>query len=95
MAEVVVIVTVPSRELYEQVSKHISEPPSGLIVHTATEVADGVRIIGVWESREAADAFDKNVISPIVERLMAEFPGEAPPEGPVPETLEPFAVMRG
>jgi hypothetical protein len=90
MAEVVVIGTAPSREAYDQVSKAVGAMmPAGLIVHTATQRADGtVQIIDVWENRQAADAFGDNVIRPAVERMMADDPGDEP------EMLEPFDVRR-
>jgi hypothetical protein len=92
MAEVVVIGTAPSRDMYDEVGKAVDGAvPDGLIIHTATQLADGkIRIIDIWESREAADAFGEKVIGPAVERLMASAPGEAPE----PEVLEPFEVMR-
>jgi hypothetical protein len=50
---VVLIAHVASREAYEQVAD--SQAPPGCIIHTASEVADGVRVVDVWESREAID----------------------------------------
>jgi hypothetical protein len=96
MAEVVQLTVAPSREMYDAASAELgSTRPAGLIVHTATETADGsVRIIDVWESREAAEAFGQDVLGPIIVRQMeaAGMPAEMP--GPAPEFLEPFSVMR-
>jgi hypothetical protein len=50
---VVLIAHVPSREAYEQVAD--DQAPPGCIIHTASEVSDGVRVVDVWESREAID----------------------------------------
>jgi hypothetical protein len=63
--------------------------PAGLIVHTASQRADGtVQIIDVWETRQAADAFANNVIRPAVERMMTDGDEREP------EMLEPFDVRR-
>jgi hypothetical protein len=92
MAEVVTVGVAPSRAMYEEVDKALGGlAPAGLIVHTATEVADGIRIIDVWESRAAADAFGEQVLGPVIQRLM----GDAVADGPAPEILEPFSVIRG
>jgi hypothetical protein len=73
MTEIVQITIAPSRELYEAASAElVGVIPAGLIVHTATESADGsVRIVDVWESRDAAESFGKDVLGPIIERQMA------------------------
>ena len=43
-----------SWEQYEPVDAAIAEaPPDGLILHVAGPTDEGVRTIGVWESREA------------------------------------------
>ena len=96
MAEVVLIATAPSRALYEAVDKVLgSDVPAGCIVHTATEEADGtVRVVDVWESREAADAFERDLLMPAFETVMAENSGGAPPPDARPEYLEPFHVLR-
>ena len=58
----------PSRQAYQALSDKVEADgkPAGLVVHTATELADGsVKIVDVWESKEACDAFG--------EKLMAGF----------------------
>lgn len=96
MAEIVQLTVAPSREMYDAASAELgSTPPAGLIVHTATEAADGsVRIIDVWESRDAAEAFGRNVLGPIIVRQMEAAGLPADMTGPEPEFLEPFSVMR-
>jgi hypothetical protein len=92
MAEVVTIGVARSREMYDEVTKALGGAvPAGMILHTATEVDDGIKIIDVWESRAAADAFGDQVIGPVMKRLM----GDAADRDPRPEFLEPFDVMRG
>ena len=80
----------PSRPIYEELSAFVEDgsKPAGLIVHTATEQADGtVKIVDVWETQEALDAFG--------ERLMKGFEhvGADPSQGPAPEVLQPFRVL--
>lgn len=96
MAEIVLIGHAPSRVMYDAVDKVLgSEVPAGCIVHTATEEADGtVRIVDVWESREAADAFERDKLNPAIEKLMADSPADASPGAPEVEYLEPFQVLR-
>lgn len=86
---IVAVSTAPSRELYEQVSSRLgNEPPAGMIVHTASEVGGEVRIVDVWESREAMDAFAARIVP-----LIAEAMGGQP--GAMPETFETFDFFRG
>jgi hypothetical protein len=96
MAEIVLISTAPSRAMYDAAGAEVgSVLPAGLIVHTASENADGsVRIIDFWESREAAEAFGRDVLEPIISRQLEAAGMPADPPGPEPEYLEPFSVMR-
>jgi hypothetical protein len=82
---VVLIAHVPSREAYEQVADN--EAPPGCIIHTASEVGDGVRVVDVWESREAIDTFFETQLGPRFAKLGAE-----PPQ---PELFDTFNVERG
>jgi hypothetical protein len=83
---VVLIAHVPSREAYEQVSD--DKAPPGCIIHTASEVGDGVRVVDVWESQEAIDTFFETQLGPAFAKL-----GLAQP--PQPELTETFNVERG
>jgi len=65
-----------TQEQYEQVNekafgdpKGPSEPPDGLIIHTAGATSDGWRIFDVWESRDAFDRFNNELIMPTVEGM--------------------------
>jgi hypothetical protein len=98
MAEIVLIGHAPSRAMYEGVSKSLDgSAPAGLIVHTASEDADGtVRIVDIWESRAAADAWERDVLNPAIEAAMGgSLADAAPPDAMRPEYLEPFDVIRG
>ena len=87
----------PSRELYDAVDAAIKQAvgdavPEGLIVHTASELPDGrVQIVDVWESSEAATAFEEN-------QLFPAFAKAGVPEEVIaasrPDRLEPFEVQR-
>ena len=69
-------------EQYDAVSEKLnarSDPPPGLIVHTAARTPDGgFRIFDVWESEEAFERFNQERISP----AMAEVAGDATPPEP-------------
>ena len=79
----------PTREAYEQVNQQLGledSPPAGLIIQTAAEAADGVRIVSVWESQESMAAFEQRLLP-----LLDEMPGAAG----TPEVLEAFQVVMG
>jgi len=89
---IVMVSHAPSRDLYEQVAAeaHIdAERPDGLIIHTASETADGtVRIVDVWESAQHVEEFERT-------RLMAAFEAIGAPGGPPQrEITEPFNIIR-
>jgi quinol monooxygenase YgiN len=48
-----------TREQYQRVVTAVNKAgtPSGALVHAAGPVDDGYRVIEVWDSQEAADAF--------------------------------------
>ena len=48
-----------TREQYELVVKKVNESgsPAGALFHAAGPIEQGYRIVEVWETREAADAF--------------------------------------
>jgi hypothetical protein len=48
-----------TREQYEMVVKKVNEagPPAGALFHAGGPIEGGYRVIEVWASREAADAF--------------------------------------
>ena len=51
-------------------------PPSGVIFHCVTETVDGIRILDVWESREALQAFQEEEIAPIFRKIGVSDPPE-------------------
>lgn len=84
---VVLITYAPSREAYEAVDREVGHSlPAGCIVHTASEVDGRVRVVDVWESKEAIDEFFQTSLGPAFARLGVE----AEP----PELTEPFNIQR-
>jgi hypothetical protein len=64
---------------------------AGFILHTARATDDGFEIVEVWESKEQADAFNRDVVWPAMQR------SGAPADGPEPEVIEfqPDSVLTG
>jgi hypothetical protein len=65
-----------TKEQYEQINekafgdpKGPTEPLDGLIIHTAGATAGSWRIFDVWESQEAFDRFNDEIIMPAVEGM--------------------------
>jgi hypothetical protein len=85
---VAVIVGIPSIEAYEAVNekmfgtKRPTEEIEGNILHTIGEGPNGIRIIDVWESREAFETFLNDRVTPAMEEAGLAM------EGPPPEILE-------
>jgi heme-degrading monooxygenase HmoA len=83
-----------SRGEYESVSSQLDlqgDRPPGLILHSASETASGeVEIVDVWESAEAARAFEQERLLPIFEAagLM-----DAIGSRPQPVAYEPFDYL--
>jgi hypothetical protein len=63
-------------EIYDAVSAKLDaegNPPAGMIVHTAiAEEGGGMRIVDVWESREAFESFRDQRLVPAVESVLSE-----------------------
>ena len=84
---IVLITTAPSRELYEQVLAVVGEEtPPGCIVHTVSEVGEGVRVVDVWESQQHIDDYFQAKLGP----AFAQVGLEAEP----PEFTETFRIER-
>jgi hypothetical protein len=73
-----------TQEQYEEINQKAfgdpagpSEPLDGLIIHTAGATSDGWRIFDVWESRDAFDRFNNEIIMPAIEGM--DLP-QIPPE---------------
>jgi hypothetical protein len=68
-----------SRDQYDALNAEIPEDPEGLILHTAAEHGDGMRIIDVWESEAAYRRFEEETLMPAMGRAGLEPPSEEPP----------------
>jgi hypothetical protein len=63
-----------TKELVEQVTAelHIDlDRPPGLIVHTACETAEGIRVIDVWETEADFHAFESDRLMPAMATVAA------------------------
>ena len=50
-----------------------SNPPEGLVAHTAGRDSSGVwRIFSIWQSREQAQRFNEERVMPIVQEMMQQ-----------------------
>jgi hypothetical protein len=65
-----------TREQYEEINQRAfgdpkgpTEPLDGLIIHTAGATADGWRIFDVWETQEAFERFNNEIIMPAIEGM--------------------------
>ncbi len=83
-------------ENYDAVSNKVgieSDPPEGLIFHTAAEMeGGGVRIFNVWESREASERFEDERLLPALREHFGELP--PPPEQKITEVHHLVAPSR-
>ena len=74
-------------EAYNALHKEVvdivgSDDPEGLLVHLAYATDTGYDILEVWESKNQADAFSREIVSQAFQRL------GIPTDGPPPETIE-------
>jgi heme-degrading monooxygenase HmoA len=68
-----------SLEEYDRVDSAIEGEPDGLILHTSSEKNGRVRVIDVWESKDAYERFEREKLMPAMERIGAEPPAGGPP----------------
>ena len=81
-------------EAYQALHKEITglqgtSPPDGAILHLARATEDGFEVIDVWESKEQADAFNRDVVGPATAKVGA---GASGPEPQVIE-FEPATII--
>ena len=71
-------------EMYDTVNEKAnveSDPPAGLIVHTAGPMDGGFRIFDVWETQEDHERFETARLGPAIAEMSKEFEG-APTDPP-------------
>lgn len=74
----ITIATPPTTSL-DQLDKVMgAASPDGLKARYACQADDGFRIIAVWESEEHADRFFREVLGPILARVLGPEPAGAP-----------------
>jgi hypothetical protein len=76
-----------SAEEYDALDGAVGPNPEGLIFHVAARSGDGMKIIDVWESKEAYERFERDVLMPAAEQA-----GMAPADGSGGLPLEEFEV---
>jgi hypothetical protein len=82
MSVVVSAVTPFNEETYEAISSRVmpgDQLPDGCQAHIAGPVAQGWRVITVWESREVFDRFREEQLLPAIRQVVG---GEPPPVEP-------------
>jgi hypothetical protein len=68
-------------ETYDRVNEVMgieSDPPAGLILHTASPTDSGMLIVDIWESQEAQERFRHERLMPAVRQVVGEPQGEQP-----------------
>lgn len=94
MAVLVIQQVAATEEQYRAVNDTLetrSSPPAGLIVHTGGPIGDGeLRVVDVWESREAFETFAAQRLGPAIAQVM----GEGAPRASV-EIHELYDVITG
>jgi hypothetical protein len=69
-----------TRDEYNRLNGEIPDDPQGLILHTAAEHGEGMRVIDVWESEDAYRRFEQETLMPAMQRAgMPQPAGEPPP----------------
>lgn len=91
---IVQVSSAASRDAYEAIDRLLdltSNRPAGMLMHSASENADGsVLFVDVWESDDAMDAFEKERLFPALEAGGQEAAMQEPP------TRHPvFKLVRG
>jgi len=86
-------------EMLDEVTRQmgvLTDPPDGLIVHTHFAEGDRVRVIDVWDSQEAFEAFRDSRLMPTMEKVAADA-GMDMSQAPQPETTitEVAGLVRG
>ncbi len=63
--------------LHAEVVRRGADTDGALLVHLGRPTADGFQVIEVWESREDAERYEREMVQPV----MAELGGGPPPGG--------------
>jgi len=82
-------------ELLDEVTREMgveTDPPRGLIVHTHFEDDGRIRVIDVWDSEEAFNAFQEDTLMPAMGKVAAEHGMDM---SQVPQPVTTFRTVHG
>jgi hypothetical protein len=85
------------REDIEELTRRIGaaeNPPDGLLIHTAVETPNGLRVVDVWDSQADFERFQESRLNQAAGALMAER-GMDGPMDLQPKITEAFDIVRG
>jgi len=68
-----------SAEEYDRLNGEITQEPDGLILHTGSRKGETMRIVDVWESKDAYERFERETLFPALESIGADTSGGPPP----------------
>ena len=87
-----------SLEMLDEVTDEMgadSDPPDGILVHSHFEQDGRIRIVDVWESQEAFEAFREARLMPAMQAVARRHGMDAPP-GQAEESILPVhRLVRG
>ncbi|MER7402590.1 hypothetical protein ABT373_08870 [Streptomyces sp. NPDC000070] len=62
----------------QRVGARAEQPPEGLLFHTAIITDTGLRVVDLWESTEACEAFIANRLRPVIREVGYPEPSSGP-----------------
>jgi hypothetical protein len=79
-----VMVTMPGPvETYDTLHRALLEQTGGkiegMLLHIARSVPDGYQVIEVWDSKDLADRYNREVVWPLAARVWGDDPGTGEP----------------
>ena len=86
------------RAMIEAVSRQMDvagDPPAGLIAHVTLEDGEGSRIVDIWESQAAYEAFRTSRLEPALQAVAAAQGMDMPPAMSEPTFTEAYDLARG
>lgn len=89
---ITVVMTAPVTSLqYDEITRLAnvdSDPPHGLVFHSASETGQGILIVDIWEAEEDFRRFGER-LRPAVAQVV----GQVPDQGPAPEVYRTHHVI--
>lgn len=84
-----------TRDQYDAVEAAVDpqgDPPNGLIAHSARFDGDTLRILDIWESPEAFQAFAQSRLGPGIAETLGDDAPDGPPEPKFTELHNAYSV---